>query len=639
MVVRSRPRRRLVVAILLSLVAAATGPAVRGDDGGATAAPAAPSVPKPPSSRPTRTDRSPTRTAPAVSKEDLEARIRFLASDAMAGRFSTEPGGLAAAQYVADEFERLGLEPKGDGGWFQPFEIPIPRLGVDNALTIVLADARIPLVVEKDWNPLSVSPRRDVTGPLVFAGYGVANPEKGYDDFAGLDVRGKVVLVLRREPPWAGGPSAHATFLAKLSEAAKRGAAALLVVNDPRSRGKNPDRLVSWNGALGAPPGSATIPYAFVSQDAAARLLAPLGTSLVELQRAIDEAPGGPKAVSSAEVKGVAVRLATSIERSTGANARNVCGFLPGSDPALAKEVVVVGAHHDHVGRGLVGSAGGPADEGRVHPGADDNASGTACLLELAEALATADRRPRRPVLFLSFSGEELGLLGSVHYVNHPTVPLADLDVMVNCDMIGRYDAKRTMEIGGVGTGEGLRETVERANAPYGLVLTWDPSGVAPSDNTSFFRKRVPVLFFFTGIHPEYHTPRDTPDTINYPDAARVTSLCLDTVRDLANRDARVVYTTPPPEAAGGKAALGIQPAPGSDAGGVVIQSLVEGGAAAMAGLAEGDVIVAIGPYVVDSLRDLFKALGSLKPGEKVLVKYVRGGERRTVDVVLGARK
>ncbi len=637
MAVRSRVRARLVAPALLLLTAASGLPA-RADDGGS--APAAPSVPAiPPTTRPTGGERSPSRTGPAVSRADLEVRIRFLASDAMAGRFSTEPGGLAASQYVADEFARLGLKPRGDDGWFQPFEIPIPRLGVDNALTIVLEGARIPLVVEKDWNPLSVSPKRDVTGPLVFAGYGVENPDKAYDDFAGLDVKGKVVLVFRREPPWEGGPSAHATFLAKLNEAAERGAAALLVVNDPRSRGTNPDRLLSWNGALGAPPGSAKIPYAFVSQDAAERMLAPLGTSLGALQKAIDEAPGGPKAVSSAEVRNVSVRVATSIERSSGRNARNVCGFLPGADAALSREVVVVGAHHDHVGRGLVGSAGGPADEGKIHPGADDNASGTAAMLEIAETLATGEKRPRRSVLFLSFSGEELGLLGSVHYVNHPTVPLADMDVMVNCDMLGRYDEKRTMEIGGVGTGEGLKALVERANAPYGLALTWDPSGVAPSDNTSFFRKRVPVLFFFTGIHPDYHTPRDTADRINYVDAERVTAMCRDTVLELANRDARVAYTTPPLHSEPNRATLGIQPAPGSDAGGVVIASIVEGGAAAAAGLAEGDVIVAVGPYVVDSVRDIFKALGSLKPGEKVLVKYVRGTEHRTVDVVLGARK
>ena len=333
------------------------------------------------------------------------------------------------------------------------------------------------------------------------------------------------------------------------------------------------------------------------------------------------------------------MRLATSIERSSGANARNVCGFLEGSDATLRREVVVVGAHHDHVGRGQVGSAGGPADVGKIHPGADDNASGTAALLEIAEALAKGERRPRRSVLFLSFTGEELGLYGSLHYVSQPTVPLADMSLMINCDMVGRYDEKRTMEIGGVGTGEGLQGVVERANAPYGLALTWDPSGVAPSDNTSFFRKRIPVLFFFTGIHPEYHTPRDTPDTINYPGAERVTALCRDVTFELATRDARVVYTQPPPGAEGRKAALGISPAAGSDAGGVVVAGVIEGGAAGTAGIREGDVVVAVGAYVVDSLRDLSKALAAYKPGDKVLVKVSRGGESLSLELVLGARK
>ena len=567
----------------------------------------------------------------------------------MAGRFSTEPGGFAASRYVADEFERLGLEPRGDGGFFQPFAIALPKLGADNAMEIVLADARVPLTVEKDWNPFSLSPNAEAMAPLVFAGYGITNAEKDYDDFgnvaaggivtAAVDVKGKAVLVLRREPPWANGPSQHATFLAKLDQAAKRGAAMLLVVNDPRSLGKNADHLMSWKAQLGPQMGSGKIPFAFVSVDAAERMLKPLGKSLAELQTAIDEAPGGPKAQGVVEVRNVGVRLRTSFEKSAGPNARNVCGFLPGTDEILRKEVVVVGAHHDHVGRGSVGSAGGPADIGKIHPGADDNASGTAAMLEIAEALVAGPKRPRRSVLFLSFSGEELGLLGSEFYVEHPTIPLADMDVMVNCDMVGRYDAKRTVEIGGVGTGAGLQDLVTKANEPYRLVLSWDPSGVAPSDNTSFFRKRIPVLFFFTGLHEQYHTPRDTPDTINYVGEEAVTRMCLDTVREIADRDARIVYTKPPPDAGGKKAALGIQPAPGSDSGGVVVAGVGDGGAADKAGMKEGDVILAIGAYVTDSLRDLAKALSNYKPGDKVLVKIARGAEHLTLDVVLGARK
>jgi len=618
------------VAVAWSSVARADSPT--------PSSPAAPSAPPVTSDNATTTP-SPTTTVAAVTAADLEARVRFLASDAMAGRFSTEPGAFAASQYVADEFARLHLRPAGTQGWFQPFSIPLPMLGAKNVLERVMGDERTAFVVEKDWNPMSLSPAADVTAPLVFAGYGVTNPEKKYDDFAGLDVKGRVVLVLRREPPWEGGPSAHATFLAKLGEASKREAAALLVVNDPRSLAKNPDRVMSWNAQLGPAPGSGTIPYAFISQETAASLLKPLSKSLAELQKAIDEAAGGPTSTGCGPVPGVSVRVATSIERSKGDNARNVCGYLEGADPVLKKEVVIVGAHHDHVGRGVVGSAGGPADQGKIHPGADDNASGTAAMLEIAQALASAEKKPRRSVLFLSFSGEEIGLNGSIHYVNHPTMPLEDVDVMVNCDMVGRYDAKRTMEIGGVGTGEGLQALVEKANEPYKLALTWDPSGVAPSDNTSFYRKRLPVLFFFTGIHEDYHTPRDTPDRINYPDAEKVTAMCLDTVRALCDRDARVVYTKPPPGAEGKKAALGIMPAPGSDAGGVVVADAPEGGAAASAGLREGDVIVAIDAFVVDSLRDLAKALSNFKPGDKVLVKYARGGERKTVELVLGARR
>jgi aminopeptidase YwaD len=218
-------------------------------------------------------------------------------------------------------------------------------------------------------------------------------------------------------------------------------------------------------------------------------------------------------------------------------------------------------------------------------------------------------------------------------------MPLSDISVMVNCDMVGRYDPKRKLEIGGVGTGDGLQGIVEAANAPYGLALAWDSSGVAPSDNTSFFRKRVPVLFFFTGIHAEYHTPRDTPDTIEYAGTEKVVGVCLDTVRTLADRDAKIEFKVPPVDAGGRKAALGIQPATGSDSGGVVVASVADGGAAATAGLKEGDVIVAIGPYLVDSLRDLAKALTTMKPGDKVLVKVVRGTDHLAVDVVLGSRR
>ncbi len=577
-------------------------------------------------------------TCPEITADDVRTRIRFLASDALEGRMSTEPGGLAASQYVADEFQRLGLKPVGDdGGWFQGFEIPLPKLGPDNAFELARGEAKRSFEVEKDWNPVGVSPNAEAEGPLAFAGYGVVNADKSYDDYAGLDAKGKVVLVLRKEPPWTKSPSRHATFLAKLNEAVGHGAVALLVVNDAKSAANAPDRPFSWAQSVGAPPASAKIPYAFVTRATAAALLEGTGKDVAAVQAEIDGAEGGPKP-KSFDVPQVRVRIRTSLTRSRGKNARNVVGLWEGSDPALKSETVVVGAHHDHVGRGTMApSAGGPQDIGKVHPGADDNASGTAAILEIAEAFAAAKERPRRSLLFLSFSGEELGLLGSLYYVEHPILPLDQVETMVNCDMVGRYRESEGMEIGGVGTGEGLQALVEKANEPYRLRLTWDPQGVAPSDNTSFFLKKIPVLFYFTGLHEQYHTPRDTWDTVNYDGEVKVTSMCLDAVRLLANRDVRIAYTTPP-KREGNRAALGIAPAGGADTGGVTVAQAMDGGPAAEAGIREGDVITAVDAYVVTSLGDLGRALAAHKPGDKVLVKVLRNGEAKALPVTLGSR-
>lgn len=579
--------------------------------------------------------------APEVRAEDFEAHVRRLASPALGGRMSTEPGAFAASAYVARALARAGLEPAGvDGTWFQPFLVPLPELGTDNRLTMSLGGdaaagprASRAFDVEREWNPMAMSPDAAAEGDLVFAGFGVVDRERGYDDYAGLSVEGRVVLVLRREPPREGPPSEHATFRAKVARASERGAAALLVVNDRRAASGGRDPLVHWSEPAGVTPGSALLPVAFVSRACAEALVAPLGRGLDALQAEI-EAPAGPRR-ASASVPGVRVAVRTAMRRPRGENARNVVGLLPGRDPALCDEFVVVGAHHDHVGRGWFGSAGGPAAQGQIHPGADDNASGTAALLEIADALAAGPTR--RSILFLSFSGEELGLLGSAHYVAQPLRPLAATVAMVNLDMVGRYDAQRTLNVGGVGTAPGLQGLVEAKNRAHGLALSFDPQGTAPSDSTSFFRKGIPVLFFFTGLHPEYHTPRDTADLVRAADGARVTSLALDVVRALADEDRRRPFTPPPPSPRG-RAVLGIVPAGGGDAGGVVVAEAAEGGAAAAAGLRAGDVLTAVGKHLVKDVRDVPRALAGYKPGDKVLVKFLRDGEERSVEVTLGGR-
>ncbi|MFV1959779.1 MAG: M20/M25/M40 family metallo-hydrolase, partial [Planctomycetota bacterium] len=311
--------------------------------------------------------------------------------------------------------------------------------------------------------------------------------------------------------------------------------------------------------------------------------------------------------------------------------ARNVVGFLPGRDPLLAREVLLLGAHYDHVGLGRFGSLGGT---GRIHPGADDNASGTAAVLELAEWFAVPAHRPRRSLLFVLFSGEEKGLLGSRHYVEHPVVPLDDTVAMLNLDMVGRSQGR--LHVGGVGTGWGLEALVRLANETYGFDLSTRSSGVAPTDSMVFFRRHLPVLFFFTGMHGDYHRPSDTADRIDYASQVRVTLLALDVARALADGDERLVYTEPPPPKQ--RPVLGIRLDRTPETRGVLLAGVIPKGPAARAGLRAGDVIVALAGHVVKQRRDLLQTLGDMKPGESVPIVVLRGEERIETAIVPGAR-
>jgi hypothetical protein len=563
---------------------------------------------------------------PEVTVEDLRAHLDILASDAYGGRFTTDESGRKAAEYVAASLQRSGLTPKGvDGTWFQPYVVPMPVLGKGNLLEAVRGDEKVPAEVGRDWNPVSVTATGEVRAGLVFAGFGIAAPKEGRDDYEGLDVEGKVVLVLRRAP--TRDLTRHAALLAKLGAAAERGAAALLVVNDAASVKEEGDVLLPWNAHIGAAVGSAKIPFGFVSRTLAASLLAAGGQDLVAAEAKALEGFAGQA------LGAVQVHLRTAVSTTAEANARNVVGFLTGRDPEVAEEVVVLGAHHDHVGRGAVGSLGGKPGEGQVHNGADDNGSGTVALLELAEWFAQAKNRPRRSLLFLSFSGEELGLLGSEHYVKHPLVPLADTVAMVNLDMVGRC-TKGNLDVGGVGTGQGLKDLVSAANQPYGFEIAWDLQGEAPTDSTSFFRQKVPVLWLFTGLHADYHRPGDDVEKVCFEDLARITRLTGDILTRLANADERVVYTDPPKPKR--QARLGVQPSQEPHALGVALQGVVPGGPAAAAGLLAGDVLLSVGGQTVRSVKDLHQVLRKLEPGKPVAVVVLRDASEVTVTVTLG---
>lgn len=578
-------------------------------------------------------------TVPGIREADLRRHLGWLASEELRGRETATAGARLAGDYVAAAMERVGLRPAGVDGYFQPFPLTRPTLGEGNRLAVASRRGNFTLPVEEAFNPFSVSPTKKAKGSLVFAGYGITAPDRvwtdaegtmhtGWDDYAGLDVKGRIVLVLRKDPGW--NAVRHAAFLAKLSNAVEHGAAGLLLVNDSTSIRGGRDVIGHWSAPIGAPAGSATIPFAFVRRVEAERMLAAGGleASLAQLEQALRAS--GPR---SRALPDVAVTLRTALGREEHATARNVLGLLPGTDPSVAEEVVVVGAHYDHIGLGRFGSLGGASAAGLVHPGADDNASGTSALLELFERFAASP--PRRPLLFAAFSGEEMGLLGSRHYVENPTVPLEQVVCMVNLDMVGRSDDAK-LRVGGVGTGRGLRAIVEAANAPYAFHVTYDAQGAAPTDSMSFFRKRIPVLFFFTGVHEDYHRPSDTVDRIRFEGLERLTRLVADVVADLADRDVRLAYTDPP--ALPRPPLLGIRMSPEGDERGIAIAGVQPGGPADRAGVRAGDVLVALATQVVRSPQDLRSVLVRLKAGRPVEVVVLRDGETLRLEIVPAAR-
>ena len=577
---------------------------------------------------------------PAPSAERLLDDVKALASPALAGRRSGTPGGEAAARHIATAFRAAGLAPGGDGAAYeQTFQVPAGiRLGTPNSLTLVTPSAR-PLTLGRDFTPLAVSGDGARTDDIVFAGYGITAADLGYDDYAGLDVRGKLVVVMTGEPrgndpasPFRKPEAYHYSERRhKVINAREHGAGAVLLVNRP---GATADVLPRLAGV--SQPWS--VLAVAITRSVADALLASSGTSLAAAADAIDRA----LAPRSFAVPGARAGVEVALIRERSATA-NVIGILRGSDPVLADEAIVVGAHYDHLGTGGEGSLA--PDVVAVHPGADDNASGTAAVLELARAFAAGGPRPRT-LVFVTFAAEEMGLLGSAEYVRRPPVPLDRTAAMVNLDMVGRLrDGK--LYVGGVDSGAGLRAIV--ADAARGLPLTPELRGdpFAPSDQTSFYAAGRPVLFLFTGAHTDYHRPSDTWDKIHAAGLATVTTFASRVVAALAEAPTAPAYVKlDAPRSSGPSSGRGYGPFFGvvPDFGeapepGVKINGVRAGSPAERAGLRAGDRLVRFGGVQVANLDDFTFALRSHRAGDEVEVRYVRDGAEHQGRATLQERR
>jgi hypothetical protein len=470
--------------------------------------------------------------------------VKSLSSPRMRGRAAGSAELDKAATFIANQFRAAGLEPL-PGGYFQLFPVATrAKLGGRNRLSYTWRGETSELRSPDEFLPFSFSAAAKVTAPVVFAGYGISAGEYGYDDFAGIDVRGKAVIILRHEPQefedksvFAGRVyTEHAQFFSKAVNARAHGAAAVLLVHDAANHGGGDGEMEKFSTGVG--PADAGIPYVQVRAAVVDRWLEAAGTSLKEIANAIDR-DLRPRSLALA---GLTVTIETQVTRSQ-KQIRNVAGWLPGE----TDEYVIIGAHYDHLGMGEQFSMAPDGAGKTIHPGADDNASGTAGVIELARRFA-ARERGRRGVLFLCFAGEELGLLGSSFYINHPALPPDKAVAMINLDMIGRMRESRVI-VGGSATGAGLRQLVESAAAayPFKVDLT-DTTGYGSSDHTSFTARRIPVLFIFTGLHADYHRPTDTWDKIDGPNTVRLLEMVAEIATALRDGEDKPAFvgTAPP---------------------------------------------------------------------------------------------
>lgn len=582
-------------------------------------------------------------TSPKATETRVLSDMQYLAGDECEGRGIFTQGIHKAADYIAAEFKRFGLKPGGvDGGYFQPFDVVGQMaFGKANHLKFTAKDGQVVTLERgKDFNPLSLGDGGKFSGDVVFLGYGLTSTEPGYDDLAGVDLAGKVVIVLRgtpREnvpykPNFAGKQAAFGSLVTKASNAQNGKAAAIIYVSTANQAGAS-DRLLGQGTRFGNNE-RATIPTLTMKRAVLAQLLKAAGKDLEEIEKAIDH----NFAPQSFRIEGWTCDLQTDVQRQT-VKCKNIIGVLEGSGP-LAEEIVVIGAHYDHLGFGGSGSLAPGSFE--IHYGADDNCSGTVAVMELARRFAEKKDRSGRKMVFMLFAAEEMGLLGSIYYCNNPLFPLNKTVAMYNMDMVGRYRKDVKLLVNGVTTAKNdyFKKIVTAANEKHNLEVSTPATSqyFGASDHFSFYRKDIPVLFLFTGMHPQYHKPVDRVETINIEGIRQCVELSETILEELTTKEEKPVFVRAAPAAANpnrGGPRLGVMPNYNDDKEGVLLDDVTAGGVAEKGGLKKGDRIMALNGKPVQNVQSYMTLMSGMKRGDKLEVTVVRGGTTLKLTLTL----
>ena len=642
------------------------------------------------------------------SKQRLTNSVKYLSSDELEGRGPGTDGINKAADYIASHFRQLGLKTDSYAGTpFQKFEISTDiKLGkpADNQLQLTGPSGEndtiesTDLTLGFDFNPLAIGASGKFQGDLVFVGYGIQAPGLGYDEYANIDVKGKVVVLLRKEPqqsdadsPFDGTKSSrHATFRSKFSQAFQHGAVAVIMVNDATEASKylsglkhalsqyagqlaaeqqkfskiddptqddltkhnqtlaqissnitdtasdlggDGDAILNFNGA-GMNSTRKSMPVFFARRATIEPMIQrAFGKSLTEIETEIDTTLKPiVGAIANWTAKGEASLIQTKTE------VKNVVGVLEGVGD-LQDETIVVGAHYDHLGYGGRGSLAPWTKD--IHNGADDNGSGTAALLEIAQQLVSRKTPSRRRVVFIAFSAEERGLIGSARYVKEPLIALEKTIAMVNLDMVGRLTDNKLI-VTGTGTSDVWDPLLDKLNDTAKFEMTRKPEGVGPSDHQSFYLKDIPVLHLFTGLHESYHRPSDDFKTINFEGMDRITALTTEIIVAIAQADERPNFKKSEKQrnvenTGGDRPYFGSIPDYSDSADGLPLTGVATNGPAEKAGIKPKDIVIGLGKYKIGGIEDFDSALRKFKAGDKVPVKVLRAGKELTLTITLGS--
>ncbi|MCL4222500.1 MAG: M28 family peptidase [Phycisphaerales bacterium] len=607
-------------------------------------------------STPSAADR--TNSVSAAERNVYNDHLTILASPYMEGRVPGSAGMERAMDYVEYYFRQYGLEPAfptstraADGSEVitprSSYRQPFPLGGSDKAtvqkLSFDVGGKTLILEPGKDFSVTGLGPSGQVSGPMVFVGYSIKEGPDGYQSFDNDDLSGKIALVFRFEPVndegnsrWATGRgwSPRANFASKMQAIKEHNPAGVIIINPPGTSDPRAGQLTDVESSGGR---VLDVPVLMMTTEAGERLVAaadPQKRSLVDLRRLADDGR------IIADLTGTA-SLEARIEREQ-TMAQNVGALLPGRGP-LADEFIVIGAHLDHLGMGYFGSRSGP---GELHPGADDNASGSAGILLLSDKLKRAyDALPTdasaRSILFIAFSGEESGLHGSRFYANNPIVPIDDHALMINFDMIGRIKDNR-LSVSGYSSGEGMKEWLQPFFADTPLTVVQSDQLNGASDHSSFLAKQIPVLFgIIADFHADYHTPRDTSDQINREGAVMTIDLFEKIAFAAAQRPERFSFSSPQREprrqAARSeiKVRFGIMPGYSEEGEGVLIEDVTAGGSAAEGGVKPGDRLIRWDGQKIADIQAWMEMLKKHNPGDKIKIGVLRDGEEVTLDVTL----